>query len=86
MMGDLENRFGRFYISRHMIEKDPVSVFKVLGQCLVVRAEMDYATDTVHYTALSYHFEKVSRGEKVPLYKWILSSVDEHEPKAVLVE
>ena len=69
----MNQRIGRFAMSRQLLERDPETSRAVMGRCIVVRCEMMYAHDTLEYMALSPDFDEVPQGAIVPEYKVIIS-------------
>ena len=65
----MNNRIGRFVISRLFVEKDPETARAVMGMVIVVRCEMMLASDTLEYMALSPEFDEVQEGEIIPTYE-----------------
>lgn len=61
-------RIGRFSISRSIIDRHPVVACKLLRDIVIVRAELNYATDAVEYTGLSEKFDLVNRFGLPPQY------------------
>ena len=64
-----EHRYGRFVISRHFIEDNPELVKRIMGDCIIVRAECNFATDYIEYVALSHWFDPVESGTIPPEYQ-----------------
>lgn len=60
-------RAGKFSISLDMIDKYPITIKKVMGECIIVKAEIDYLSNTIEYTALSDWFEEVAENQ-CPMY------------------
>jgi hypothetical protein len=68
-------RFGTFTISRKMIETHPEIVKRIMGECIIVRAEMSYVRDAFEYTAISDWFDEVSEAA-IPMEYGILFTKD----------
>ena len=68
-----KNRIGRFYISRELIARDPVTALRVLGHCIVVRCEMMFYRNNFEYMAFSPDFESVKEGSIAPEYEVFIS-------------
>lgn len=80
MFKTLENRLGRFAIDastlqevRHSTNDVLVTSFmKIMSNFLIVKAEMQFASDTVEYIAYSMLFDKISDNKVAPYYRvWI---------------
>jgi len=64
----LQRKMGRFSISIRMIESDPEKVKKVMGKCVIFRAEMLYRSMSVEYEASCDDFEIIPMGCIMPDY------------------
>jgi len=62
------NRLGRFCITRRFLENNIQTSMKIMGKMIVVKAELDYATDSIQYTAYSPMFKELRSGEVMPKY------------------
>ena len=58
----MNNRKGRFVISKELLFRNPEAVRALMGRCIVVRCEMMYASDMLEYTALSPDFDETPDG------------------------
>ena len=65
---DLCRRYGKFSISRELIDCFPEEVLAIMQDVLVVRAEMHFASDCVEYIGMCMHFDKTEPGEEIPKY------------------
>jgi len=61
-------RRGLFKISTDLIESEPDVVRKIMGKCIIIRAEHLYGERVVTYAAISPEFDEVPRGEIAPEY------------------
>lgn len=61
-------RWGRFHISRHIVEDQPTTVLSMLAGMVIVRAEMMYHLDSIEYYAYADEFEEVDEGAEAPFY------------------
>jgi hypothetical protein len=68
-----KSKLGRFRISMGTIDKLPDLVKKVMGECVIVRAEMLFELNGIEYTAMSDHFKELTPGERAPYYEVIFS-------------
>ena len=68
-------RIGKFQIMTHNIEDHPEMVQEIMSKVIVVRCEQRYDTDSIHYTAISDHFEDVELGKMIPEYQVIHDGV-----------
>lgn len=82
------NRIGSFRITLetldHLEEEQTATVLALLmAQVVIVRAECDYASRTIEYTAYCKGFDEVPQGEKPPTYQWLItkSEVEGEEGK-----
>ena len=69
----VNQRVGKFNIDRYLIDNDPSSVRKIMGQCIVIRAEHMFMNDAVEYIAISDHFDNRERGALIPEYNVIIN-------------
>lgn len=67
-------RLGKFQIAHHNIEDHPEMVRQIMAEVIVVHCEQMYHTASIHYTALSEHFEDVALGQEIPEYTVIVGS------------
>jgi hypothetical protein len=74
MIGIKNKRLGKFYITFDAIEIDHEYVYRVMGEVIVIRAEVLLHMDSIEYIAISKHFDIVEEGFIMPEYKAILSS------------
>ncbi len=65
---DLMQRFGRFKISAELLRAPSPELQDFMSYVIVVRCEMDFATDKLSYTALSLFFETVPENSVYPDY------------------
>lgn len=82
-------RIGRFTVPAQWAREFSTGLKRVMGQCIVVRAEMLFARDAIEYMAISEHFQEVPLGGEAPEYKWTFSETDglsavEVKPNAVV--
>lgn len=70
-------RVGRFSIPIDLIDTDqPESTHgaaeaaAIMACCIIVRAEMDYASQRINYAAICPQFFEISEGAIVPVYTW----------------
>lgn len=64
----LINRRGAFSIERGLLVTEPESVARILGSCIVLRAEMMLSYDAIQYQALSPLFDIIEKGMVLPEY------------------
>lgn len=76
----MKNRKGIFTISRELMYDNPEMVMKIMGKCIILRAECIALNNTIEYHAVSDEFNEVSEGSVVTGYIWQLS---DGEVKAV---
>jgi len=67
-----DRRIGKFRISIDVIEKNPTLVKRIMGECIIIEAELKYIDDSIHYAAISDHFNKTELGEMVMEYDIIV--------------
>ena len=65
-------RIGQFEISRQVIEDSPALVQKIMGKCVIVRAELRFDRDVIHYIAVSPEFDDCLYGLEPPMYDVII--------------
>jgi hypothetical protein len=63
-------RLGKFSIPMKRVSKFDTTVKRIMGLCIIVRAEVMYDRDAVEYVALSEHFEENPEYVVVPEYIW----------------
>jgi hypothetical protein len=78
----MNNRKGRFKIGHIVIKNYPETVLKIMGQCIIIKAESMYAYDAIEYYALSKNFRKLKEGAPIPEYDVLVSNISE-EPTFV---
>jgi len=61
-------RLGQFKITGPFIVANPGAIKKIMGECIIIRAEQYAAYDAIHYMAISDQFEECERGHEVPWY------------------
>lgn len=72
-MNDLYKRLGKFSISTELLEQNPEAVMKIMGRCIILKAEsLDYKR-MYEYYAYSPHFDIITEGECAPEYGWQLT-------------
>ena len=64
----LINRIGRFDIAMAIIDKRPDLARRVLGECVVLRAECMLSQAAIEYVARCSAFAVVEDGDRVPDY------------------
>jgi hypothetical protein len=69
-------RFGRFTAPAELAHTFSTDLKRVMGKCIVFRAEHLFHTNKIEYMAASEHFRPVPLGEVVPEYRWIFSDTD----------
>lgn len=63
-----DRHIGNFEVSAEVINDHPDVLRTIMGTLIVLRAENDFATATVQYTAICAGFEEVAEGEVIPTY------------------
>jgi hypothetical protein len=76
-------RAGVFYLPFEVLESFDTSAKRIMGKCIVFRAETLWHMQQVEYYAISDCFEEVPEGQVIPHYEWIF---DEGHPTAVRVK
>ena len=71
----MRERMGVFHISLELLEQNPEAVMKIMGRCVVIRAENLYYRNCIEYYAMSPDFEELGEGECAPEYTWIVDSL-----------
>lgn len=64
-------KLGRFYIALDVIETKPALALAIMGNVIVVRAELLYESNRVEYMAVSDLFKVVPMTEEVPVYSFV---------------
>lgn len=63
-------RYGRFSMPARWADEYRTELLRVMGKCIVFRAEHLYHSDRIEYWAASDHFRVLPEGEIVPEYGW----------------
>lgn len=66
-------RFGRFTVPARWAHEFRTELKRVMGLCIVFRAEHLFHSDQIEYWAASEHFRHVPLGEVCPEYRWIFT-------------
>ena len=66
-------RYGRFTVPTRWADEYRSELLRVMGKCIVFRAEQMYASDRIEYWAASDHFRELPEGEIIPEYHWHFS-------------
>ena len=61
---------GRFHIDENMLRNGKQDVQDIMGQCVIYRAEHNYASKRFEYIADCSQFKYLPEGLEMPLYKW----------------
>jgi len=61
-------RFGKFIIDWKVIDENPGLVQSIMAECIIIRAEAMYESETMEYTAISDHFVEVRKGHTPMTY------------------
>ncbi len=83
---DLTLRVGKFSLPRDMLSKEPQAVYKIMGQCMIVRAECMFCDDRIEYIAISHRFRPVTVGERAPEYYWNITRECDGVSTTIVVE
>lgn len=77
-IASMKKRVGRFKVKGEHIkdELDTISEMFSSFRILPVRAEHDFATDTIEYTAYCPEFREIAIGEAIPEYRIIITRKD----------
>lgn len=67
-------RLGRFTAPAEWARCFKTELKRVMGQCIVVRAEHLFANDKIEYLAICPHFRAIDEGEIVPTYRWMFTA------------
>lgn len=63
-------RLGVFRVPYEIIKEEPEFVRKVMGECIIVRAEYMYVYKAIEYQAISDRFDEIEEGQLLPVYIW----------------
>jgi hypothetical protein len=69
-------RYGRFTAPAQWAHEFRTELKRVMGQCIVFRAEHLFHSNQIEYFAASEHFRPVVPGEVIPEYRWVFSDTD----------
>lgn len=64
----MKSKIGKFSISHELVHFSPEEIKKVMGECVILRAEFMYASGHFEYVAISDLFEEVPEGCMPPEY------------------
>ncbi len=65
-------RIGKFSITAPRYGHDfGPAVKRIMGMCVIIRAEMDYQYNRFEYVAICDLFDEVSHTQSAPHYMWI---------------
>lgn len=67
-------RFGRFSAPARMVREFHTDLKRVMGQCIVFRAEHMFDSDSIEYWAASEHFRQLPSGALIPCYCWVIAA------------
>ena len=70
---DIEKRKGTFEITQQAIEEDPEAVMAIMGQMIIVKAEMMAIKMAIEYHAYSPLFREIEIGDIIPEYQFEIS-------------
>ncbi len=68
----MNRHIGRFDIPTEVIHKRLECVKKIMGECVIIRAEYMYDRDAIAYLAISDHFREVPLESTAPRYKILI--------------
>ena len=63
------DKLGQFEIPLDLIKTEPDLIKRIMGECIVMRADFVYATSSVVYHALHDEFEDRELGTSPPEYE-----------------
>jgi len=72
-----ERRRGWFAISMDFKESCPGLVQRIMGECVITRAQQYDASRVIVYEAESRRFDPVPDGEATPSYIWFAAAADD---------
>lgn len=78
-------RIGRFRIDADLLVERPAIATRIMGQCVIWRAEMLFAERVVEYSAECFRFDEVAEGNVMPEYRWYSHDNGEVLPHKVRV-
>lgn len=76
-----DRRLGQFAIDSALIVHDPAAVRTALEGCIIVRAELLYDVQAIHYVALHDEFYEVPPGQ--PAYRYVCELTKNHHDGSV---
>lgn len=65
-------RVGSFALSVTMLHTHGDTFRRIMGRCIILRAEHRLDDNRIHYDALCAEFDEISEGEITPFYTWRL--------------
>jgi len=70
-------RRGRFSLLIRDVENNSLAIRRIMGQCVIVRAEMMFMNGSIEYDATSWRFREVEQGFVIPNYEWVWNDTDD---------
>ena len=68
-----DRRFGKFFINIECLNNNIEAIQKIMGLCIILRAEMMLARDVIEYEAWCPLFELLDPGLIVPTYTFTIN-------------
>ena len=69
-----DSHIGRFLIESDIIEYHPSLAKDILRDVIIIRAEQVWAYDSIEYHGISYSFDEVEKGMRIPTYDIIIEN------------
>lgn len=66
--GSFKNRLGKFKILDTRIREEDMTIFDIMRDVVIVKAEYKFGDGYIYYTALSPKFEEVEKGNRPVWY------------------
>lgn len=63
-----DRRIGKFMVALDLIADEPETVVAMMAGLIVVRAELRYEDNAIHYTAIGPQFVESLPGDLIPIY------------------
>ncbi|MCP4116472.1 MAG: hypothetical protein GY737_13890 [Desulfobacteraceae bacterium] len=82
----IEKRRGIFTLDIRFMRSEPEVISKVMGNCVIWRAEAKYLSEQVVYEATSPQFDPIELGEMMPEYDVIVHRTGQMDGTETTIE
>jgi len=68
-----DKKYGKFKLDQDTFDSDPNIIKRIMGKCIILRAESLFCEASIEYYAISDCFDVVKESEAIPIYVWEVS-------------